>query len=497
MRIHNFLSALFAISLGTTVAIAQPTNPGANDYSFDPGSGATGGSDIAIHAIAVQNDGKIIIGGNFLQFNGAFVNNVIRLNSNGSRDESFSSGWGEQGTSGVGSSAVRTITIQSDGKIIIGGDFLSYGNEPSMYIARLGPGIVIDNGTLDETFMSTVNSPVTASAIQGDGKIIVGGGFHPIRIGRINLDGSSDGTFNPGTGVTNTIVPSEVSVNALAIQSDGKILIGGQFNSYNGTSVNHIARLNANGTLDGTFDIGSGADYRVYAIAVQPNGKIIVGGEFTTFNGTTANHIVRLNADGSIDGAFVSGTGANDRIRTLAVQGDGKIIIGGRFTSYDGISAIGIARLNANGSIDETFSGSVQNSDGSSLTVGEALVTALQNDGKILTGGSFRFCGSANRSRIARVLSAIGTAVEDNHLTNISIGIYPNPNSGFCTLHLPSIQGQLRYEVLSPIGQLVQNGSVTSENTAIDLKGVSPGLYTLRVQDSFGQQIGVRQVILQ
>ena len=119
----------------------------------------------------------------------------------------------------------------------------------------------------------------------------------------------------------------------MAVQSDGAVLIGGQFTSVNGSSQSHLARLATNGALDLTFSIGTGTDNDVYALAVQTNGSVLVGGAFTNFNGTAFGRLVRLAADGSVDASFVTGTGANGAIRTIAVMTDGRIVIAGDFTA--------------------------------------------------------------------------------------------------------------------------------------------------------------------
>ena len=140
------------------------------------------------------------------------------------------------------------------------------------------------------------------------------------------------------------------SVEAIAVQADNKIVIGGQFATVNGVTSNYIARLNSTGTLDTDFttNIGTGANIFVLALGIQPNGKIVVGGPFTTFNGVTSNRIARLNSDGTLDTAFTSniGSGANLTINAISIQ-VGKIVIGGQFTTFNGVTVNRIARLNS------------------------------------------------------------------------------------------------------------------------------------------------------
>ena len=156
------------------------------------------------------------------------------------------------------------------------------------------------------------------------------------------------------------------TVSTLAVQADGKILVGGDFTTLGGggtgtTTRNRIGRLNADGSLDTSFN--PGANGSVLALAVQADGKILVGGDFTTLGGggtgtTTRNYIGRLNADGSLDTSF--DPGANDYVCALAVQADGKILVGGAFTTLGGggtgtTTRNYIGRLNADGSLDTSF----------------------------------------------------------------------------------------------------------------------------------------------
>jgi uncharacterized delta-60 repeat protein len=230
--------------------------------------------------------------------------------------------------------------VQADGKILVGGFFTTLGGGGTTArnkIGRLNPG-----GTLDTSFDPGANDNVYALAVQLDGKILVGGDFTALggggttarnRIGRLNPDGTLDTSFNPGANGT---------VTALAVQADGKILVGGLFTTLGGggsgtTMRNRIGRLNPDGTLDTSFN--PGANSSVFSLTVQADGKIIVGGLFTTLGGggtgtATRNRIGRLHPNGTLDASF--DPGANGTVFTLAVQADGKILAGGDFTGLGG-----------------------------------------------------------------------------------------------------------------------------------------------------------------
>jgi uncharacterized delta-60 repeat protein len=275
-------------------------------------------------------------------------------------------------------------SIQSDDKILVGGDFTDYDGNTSNFIVRLN-----SDGVIDSTFNigTGFNARVLGVSIQSDGKILIGGGFDDYdgntanRIIRLNDDGSIDSTFNIGTGFTN-IGPDGALVHNVLIQSDGKILVGGDFDAYDGNTANRIIRLNDDGSIDSAFNIGTGFNASVFGVSIQSDGKIIVGGDFTTYDGNTANRIIRLNDDGSIDSTFNIGTGFNNTVRVTSIQSDGKILVGGDFTDYGGNTSNRIIRLNDDGSIDSTFNIGTGFND-------TVFSVSSQFDGKILVGGGF------------------------------------------------------------------------------------------------------------
>jgi uncharacterized delta-60 repeat protein len=194
-----------------------------------------------------------------------------------------------------------------------------------------------------------------------------------------------DRSFIIGTGFSNV----GEYVTALDTQTDGKIVVGGIFTSYNGTTQNYITRLNPNGTRDTSFTIGTGFNLEVYAIAIQTDGKILIGGFFTSYNGTTQNRITRLNSDGTRDTSFTIGTGFDAVVLDIKIQTDGKILVGGAFTSYNGTTQNYVTRLNSNGTRDTSF-------DAAGGTIsGWVRKLAIQTDGKIIAAGEF--VGPTNR----------------------------------------------------------------------------------------------------
>jgi uncharacterized delta-60 repeat protein len=287
--------------------------------------------------------------------------------------------------------SVSAIALQTDGKILIGGGFFTYNGVDRFNIARLNA-----DGTLDTSF-GFVNpgiGSVLAIAVQADGKILVGGASSGgNRIVRLNANGSLDTTFNSGGAGTNN------SVQAIVVQSDGKIVIGGNFTTFNGISRRRIARLNGDGSLDTAFDSSLGADNNVFSVAVQPDNKVIIGGSFMSYNGVSRRFVARINADGSHDTSF-SGLG-DGIVNKVLLQPDGKILIGGFFGSYNGVSRSRIARLNENGTLDTTFN---PGTGFQASTLSNYVNTiALQLDGKILIGGSFNTYNGVAANRIVRV----------------------------------------------------------------------------------------------
>src|SRR5204862_3007274 len=173
---------------------------------------------------------------------------------------------------------------------------------------------------------------------------------------RLNSNGSRDTGFEPAVGdqksgsfVGGYLSGAEI-IQALAVQPDGKVVVGGIFSSIKGTNRNGIARLNADGTLDNSFNCGTGTNGAVSSIVLQPDGKMLIGGYFTAVNGTNRSGIARLNANGSLDSSFNPGTGAN-YVTSVGLQPDGKVLIRGGFTTVNVTNRNGIARLNAKGSL--------------------------------------------------------------------------------------------------------------------------------------------------
>lgn len=358
-------------------------NPdGTMDTSLQTGTGA--GS--SIYTMKEQQDGKLIIGGQFTTYDGISKNYIARLNSDSSLDSTFNIGTGA-------SSWLYAMESQSDGKIVIGGYFTSYNGTGRNYIARINT-----DGTLDTSFSPSTGAQnvVYTVAVQSDGKILAGGSFTQFNgtnrgyIARINPSGSLDTSFSYTGGANN-------SVKYIKIQSDGKILIGGNFTSYNGTSINRLARINTDGTIDSTFNIGAGFNNTINAIAVQSDGKIIVGGDFTTVDGTARSRIARLNADGSLDTSFNPGTGLNNSIWTMVIQPDGKILIAGYFAIYNGTTIRSFARVNTDGTLDTSFN------SGTGFVNGTVYTMLLQGDGSIIAGGAFLTYNGMTVNNIAKI----------------------------------------------------------------------------------------------
>lgn len=281
-----------------------------------------------------------------------FAQHILRLNTDGSIDPTFNSA--DATVTLVANPSpynadveVRTIAIQPDGKILLAGFFGAFGGSAHPGIARL-----LTDGTLDP-------------------------GFAPITL-----------QFDPGA--------AELGLWAKpAIQTDGKILIAGDFNGLNGVAAPGVARLNSNGTLDGTFNATgftrSAFDVPIRGVVVQTDGKIIIGGKFNVTGGAQGVPLVRLNSNGSLDPTYVYPTINFRRIRDLILQPDGKPIA----------ISTSVYRFNLDGSVDSTFSQPLL-VDTNLLPNPEGFTLNLQSDGRILIGGRFNQVANSTGVNVPR-----------------------------------------------------------------------------------------------
>jgi uncharacterized delta-60 repeat protein len=394
-RIKTILMAGLVASL-VCWASAQESAPGDVDLSFSPG--ISDSTDGFIHSIAVQGDGKILIGGSFGVVRGVVRSKLARLEADGMLDLSFETSV-VPGRGGDKVPGVFCILQQPDERILIGGSISGVNGVPRNGVARL------------------------------------------------NADGSLDFTFNPGQGVQGLgnddifwFINGEVS--SIALQPDGKVLIGGGFSSVAGVTRNSVARLNADGTLDATFAPAQGSYRYIATMGLQPDGKVLIGGFTRSSIAEDAwPFLARLNADGSDDSSFsvVSFNSGDGPIRHLALQADGKIVAGGQFYRVNGVIVRGLARFHADGTLDDSFyymaeipvrvmvlqpDGKIIASNGQPFESDRVLIRlnddgsvdpgfpeiaaglwaiALQTDGMILISGWFDMINGVSRKNLARL----------------------------------------------------------------------------------------------
>ena len=246
----------------------------------------------------METNGQVWVGGYFHVSNGT-NRHIARLNTNGTLDLSFNAGGPEN--------EVRAVSAFSGGKVLIAGSFYSVNGTNRNFIARLQADGSIDNSFVPGPIVPGDGYGGLASLLQRDGKVLIGGSFRSINgyiregVARLNDDGSLDLEFNPTPGTTISPGSGDGSVYCLAAQQDGKVLVGGLFGAVNGVSRTCIARLNPNGSLDTSFNpvlVGNGFP-TVWAVASQSDGKTVIGGNFTSVNGTNISGIARLNGDTS------------------------------------------------------------------------------------------------------------------------------------------------------------------------------------------------------
>ena len=289
------------------------------------------------------NSGKILVAGLFDSVNGIGSTNIVRLNAaDGAVDTTFDIGSGAN-------NLIRDVAIEPSGKVVIGGEFTEFNGTNRSFVARLN-----FDGTLDTTFDPGVgpNGPVRALIVQGDGKVIIGGDFLGIRIPangcrspecrrqrRYNVQ--FGGNHHLGIGVRSDLADQWSDIGWRPVQASDQNPQQGQ----TVTTWRNLVRINNDGSLDRSFAPSQGANDFVTSVAVQRDGLILAAGGFTDYNGIVRNRIVRVRADGSIDNTINLGRGANNFIAAMRLELDEDILIGGEFTEFDGTPLNRVARL--------------------------------------------------------------------------------------------------------------------------------------------------------
>lgn len=396
----RFWASLFLAILGALLAPQVAAAPGDLDTLNLSIVGTS------VNATVEQPDGKIVIAGSFTSVLGQTRNNIARLNANGTLDSNF-----DPNANG----AVNCVLLQADGKMLLGGSFttLQPFASPAPVTRNRVARLNVD-GTLDMTYDPnfTSSTAVHGMVVQTDGKAFVGGAFTQLRpnggsyftkhnLVRLNVDGTVDTSFDLAAGGT---------VHALALQPDGQLLLGGAFSGVGSVTRGFVARTAADGTVDTRFN--PNASSVVYSIVVQPDGRLLLGGAFLSLqpNGTGESiprrRVARINVDGTVDMGFDPNAGAE--VQTVVLQSDGKVLLGGYFTTLQPNGAATttprnrVARLNADGTLDLGFNPNADN-------VVNCL--ALQSDGRVLVGGTFGSlqpngaASATSRSRFARLLN--------------------------------------------------------------------------------------------
>jgi uncharacterized delta-60 repeat protein len=428
--------------------IGRLNTDGTIDLTFNTNGAGVGGSPpppdfqpVAVYDVSVDSSGKIFIGGNFSTYNGVVRSRIAKLNADGTLDTSFASpqltsavsdvealnagkvliggerlasatfdsvlrlnpdGSTETGFSvKIGKSGiVREVLQQPDGKVLIVGAFHLVNNVQRSGLARLNADGTLDTGFVP--FFSNLSQlNITAVALQPDGKILVGTEATSTNFGigvrRLNPDGTQDMSF----AITGNGTWQGSKIFDISLLPDGRILVGGfDISNASGTrSQRRLVRLDSNGAQEMSFDppglIGNTSYTPIYRVFVQPDGKYLIAGEFTTIGGVGRGRIAQLNSDGTLDMTFNPPGGANGSVFDFDIQTDGKIVLVGNFTGLNGNTNVQkVGRLNADGSLDASF---IQASDGVLLAV------KIQPDGKILVGGETSFVGGFPHLCLARL----------------------------------------------------------------------------------------------
>jgi len=477
-------TATVTVNVGT-----PPITPGIRANSIVTNSG-------------IFSSGKILIMGYFIAYNNLPVNHIALLSNALTLDQNFNSSGAIPLTS-----RPLDFKIQSDDKIVVVGGFTGFSGEATgTGVTRLLPSGQKDPLFNSGTGVAGLTALVYTTTIQSDGKILIGGNFVSFNgysrksLARLTPTGGIDPSFNVGIGFNGEIT------SILEQQSDHHLIVAGAFNSYQGSTYNSIIKLKDNGDIDPSFITGTGITEgsgttdsgTIWATLLLPNGDIMLAGNFNKYNGTLRQNIVKLHSNGSLDTAFnLSGLGFDGVVRTLMYDSDsGKIFVGGEFTTYKGVAVKKIVRIDSvSGNLDSSFSSGTGPAGN-----GNVWTMTRQNDGKVILGGQFTSYNGISATNVTRIAPSIpGNQSRTNSVywesepeidirssLNKSITIYPNPSVGTFNIDLSGYNNE-RFDVTihNTLGQLMYTGSISSETSnQINLNNAQSGNYFIRLQNN-------------
>lgn len=349
------------------------------DPTFEQGTGLDNSPfEAIVYHVRTDAVDNIYVGGVFKAYDGVLRSGLLRLLPDGSMDTQFCSGSGA--IPGVG-----VIDFQSDGRVIIAGQMETFDGQPCFTLSRLDL-----DGTLDATFNTGITWDVTTLTVLPNDEIVVcgRGNFGEKYVKRFSADGVMDASFNPT--IDNTAWTMDV-------QADGKILLGGEFDTVNGIAVNNLVRLHQDGSVDTTFDPPvNTTENQIRAIAVQPDGKVLVGIPYSNVGFGPS----RLLSDGSMDQTFQSSLGALGGINDLNVLPNGQVVITGLVVDEDFVQTSSVVIINSNGSLAQsTICG----------PFGFGYSTAVDSEGRIVVGGSFQNCDGEASNGLCRLIPCTQT----------------------------------------------------------------------------------------
>lgn len=413
---YNYTADRWGVKNNTDASVlASKISPLGSDIAEDTGYYSALGTAFNnnVFSAEFQSTQKLILGGQFTSFNGTGANRLIRLNSGGSIDTSFLTNIG----TGVGSGAVQTIKIQQNDKIVVVGQFTSFnGNTTLNTLFRLNA-----DGTEDTTFSTNIgtggDSQISDIGFLSDGSIILGGDFLNFNgnsagyICKLDSNGNFDSTFNTniGTGFNNP-------VDRIRIFSDDTIAVGGQFTSFNGSSLNRLAKLNADGSPNTTFNtnIGTACGAGLTSMDIDSSDNLIISYGSTTFNGNTTGRVTKLSSTGTFNSAFNTniGSGLNVSAQYIKVDQNDNIFLGGSFSSFNGNTRNAAVRLNSNGTEESTFTTAL----GSGFNSGVYGIGLNPMTSDVIMVGLFTSFNGNTRNYIVKFFTAIAGSSDSNQL---------------------------------------------------------------------------------